>query len=295
MTDNDGFEILTGAIVPRLSIETTARTKHGKTWLALSAPGDLGVISLDPNCRSICEKYVRAQRNEKHPKKIHLKEFLRNPLATVDDINDIKKHWSTVRDAHYKLVDNKSIRTIVWDNGANIWGDCKLAYVGKDKIDPSSLLGMDGKPTGTRIGTQKTMPRDLGEAKREIREMVNAVDDKNLIILHPAEDEYRNDPSDSNKPGVKTGEIKRSGAMPGIEFLTQVEVRQTRDEITGQFMARLMSSTANSDIRGRKGELVWKNNGNVWVPSPDELVGDDINFAMIAMAVFPDSDWDSWQ
>ena len=281
-TTESAFEVIDGEMKPRLTVLATGRTKSGKTWFSLSSPGDIGIISLDTNCKSICHKY-----HSEHPeKKLHYAEFLRSPLSQLEDINDLKKHWNRVRDAHYAMLKIPSIRTIVWDTVSSFWDDCKLAYVGREKPDLSSEVDKDGKPTGKKFGTQKTMPRDLGEPKRDIREMINACDDKNLVMLAGAKDEWRND--------VKTGGIERI-AMPGIEYLSQCEIELTREPLTGTFIARMLGSTANADLRGRVGSMSYvQGQGDVWVPSQDELTGEDINFASVGVAVFPFSEYESW-
>lgn len=282
------FEELTGAIVPRMTVAVHARTKSGKTWLALSGPGDVGIVSNDANTKQIANKYKAL-----HPeKKIHYVEFLRSPLSLVDDINELKRFWIEYRDAYYRMLEIKSIRTMVIDTHTVAWEDCKLAYVGREKPDLSSEVDpKTGKPTGTRFGTQKTIPRDLGEPKREIREMINAIEDKNLMLLMHADDQWKDDPTGK---GFKTGKIVQKG-MPGIEYLSQLSLELFREEKTGTFVARMMSSTANADIRGREGALVFRNGRDVWEPSQDELINEDINFAMLGISVFPNSELSDWE
>ncbi len=275
------FEMLTGKIKPRMTVLIDGKTKSGKTWLALSGPGDLGIVSNDANTREIANKYKR-----EHPEKIiHFKEFLRSPLSQIEDINELKKFWGQYRDAYYRMLDIKSIRTVILDTHTTGWEDCKLAYVGREKPDLSSPVDDKGKPTGTRFGTQKTMPRDLGEPKREIREMINAAEDKNLILICQSADQWKND--------IKTGKLERKG-MPGVEYLSQCEIQMFRDEVTGTFVARMLGSTANSDIRGREGKMEFKGGKDVWTPSQDELIDEDVNFAMVAISVFPSSEIEEW-
>ena len=282
------FEVLDGKITPRMTLCLDGKTKSGKTWLALSGPGDLGIISNDSNTKQIAQKYAAL-----HPeKKIHYVEFLRSPLSQIDDINILKKFWTAYRDAYYKLTESKTIRTLVVDTHTTQWEDCKLAYVGKDKPDLSSPVDDKGKPTGTRIGTQKTIPRDLGEPKREIREMINAAGDKNLVMICQSEDEWKDDPTGK---GFKTGKVKRKG-MPGVEYLSQCEIQLFREEKTGEFVARMQSSTANASIRGREGALTYDaKRGDYWKASDDELVGDDINFAFIGITLYPQTEMTDWE
>lgn len=280
------FEELDGRVTPRLTVIVDGKTKSGKTWFALSAPGPLGIISNDANTLEIANKWKR-----KDPaKQIHYKEFIKSPLWQVqagDDINVIKEHWRKFREAYYRLLEIKSIRTVIVDTHTVQWDDCKLAFVGRYKPDPTSPVDKEGKPTGQAVSIQRTIQRDLGEPKRDIREMINAAGDKNLILLCHSEPEYKND--------VRTGKMGRKG-MPGVEYLSQCEVQCFRDETSGEFVARMLSSTANSSIRGREGALEFdRTNGkSKWKPSSDELVSDDINFQMVALAVFPSTEWEDW-
>jgi hypothetical protein len=284
------FEMITDRVTPRLTILPFGKTKNGKTWFALSSPGDLGIISNDTNTKQIAQKYVGL-----HPgKKIHFAEFNKSPLSQIDDINELKKFWANYRESYYKMLSIKSVRTLIVDTHTIQWDDCKLAYVGKDKPDPSSEIDpKTGKPTGTRIGTQRTIQRDLGEPKREIREMINAIGDKNLILIAQGEDEYKDGPDGK---GFRTGRIKPKG-MPGVEYLSQCEIFMFRDEKTGTFVARMMSSTANSSIRGREGAMVFnsKLGQDIWESSPDELTNEDINFAMVGVTVFPQTELADWE
>ncbi len=281
------FEIITNKITPRMTLCVDGRTKSGKTWLALSGPGEIGIVSNDSNTKQIAQKYAG-----EHPeKKIHYVEFLRSPLSQIDDINELKRFWTDYRDAYYRMLAIKSIRTVIVDTHTTSWEDCKLAYVGREKPDVSSEVTKDGKPTGTRFGTQKTIPRDLGEPKREIREMVNAAEDKNLVLICQSADQWKDGP---NGIGFKTGKIERKG-MPGVEYLCSLDVQLFREEKTGTFVARMMSSTANADIRGREGALVFHNSKDVWQPSQDELINEDINFAMLGISVFPQTEIEDWE
>src|SRR5271157_297397 len=107
------FETINGTdSYPRLTLLLFGPTKEGKTWTALSAPGPLGIISNDSNTRVSANKWKR-----EHPDTVieHYKEFFRSPLSEIDDVNDIKRHWSGYRDAYYAMVKNKSIRSIIMD------------------------------------------------------------------------------------------------------------------------------------------------------------------------------------
>lgn len=281
INEND-IQLLDDKIQPRLTVCVHGRTKHGKTQFALTAPGDLGIISLDVNCKPVAKKYLQ---NNPESKNIHVAEFMRSALSQIEDINNLKAHWNKVRDAHYKMLDMKSIRTIIWDTHTQMWEDCKLAYVGREKPDLSAEVDAQGNPTGKKFSTRKTMPRDLGEAKRDIREMINACGDKNLVILCTAKDVWTND--------VKTTDIERVG-MPGVEYLSQCEVMLFRDALSGEYVGRILGSTANSDLRGRPGTVSFQGK-DIWRPSEDELVGEEINFAMVGWKVFPElTEYEDW-
>ena len=275
------FEVLDGSISPRMTILNYAESKHGKTWLAASAPGDIGVLGLDKNSRETCNKYKR----EIDPtKNIIFKDLTRSPLSAIEDINELKQHWRGVRDSYMSLLRIPSVKTVVIDTMSQAWDDCKLAYLGRERPDQSSDVDAKGNATGKKISAAKTMPRDYGEPKRELREMVTAATDlnKNLIMIHRAKRKWVNDKA--------TDEMELEG-MSGIEFLSDVTIYQFRDRVTGDFIARLMSSTMNSQLRGREGARVFvpERQTNIWRPSDDELMGDDINFQMVGITVFPET------
>ena len=83
--------------------------------------------------------------------------------------------------------------------------------------------------------------------------------------------------------------------MPGIEYLSQGSVQLFREEKTGTFVARMMDSTANADIRGREGALVFKNSKDMWEASQDELINEDVNFAMIGISIYPQTNLEDWE
>ena len=284
------FEMLTGKITPRLTILVHGPTKTGKTWFALSAPGELGIISNDANTKQIANKYVL-----EHPgTKIHYCEFLKSPLSRIDDINVLKKFWISYRDAYYRLLEIPAVRTVIVDTHTIAYEDCKLAYIGKNVPDSSSVVNDKGEATGTRIIAEKIikvggqMKKDYSEPNRDIREMVNAAGDKNLVLICHSDDDYQND--------VKTGKL-RPKSMKGLEYLSQVAIETSREKTTGTFIARMNSSTANSDIRGREGALVFKGKlgKDVWEPSADELTNEDVNFAMVGITVFPQTELTDWE
>jgi hypothetical protein len=287
-TDKFTYEVITpGKIVPRITIINSGGPRDGKTSFMLSGPGPYAVLSNDVNTRIICEK------ESKKGKKIYFKEMLKRPTpalsigTTVEEQNAHKRYWKEFRDAYYRFLEMKDVRTIGLETGGRMYEDARYAYLGRPRIDVLAETNGKGEQTETRISIEKVAQRDYGPVKDEIRDMINdcSATGKNLIVNHWDKDEYVNN--------VRTGRRIPDGLI-GISYLGQAETWQYRDRDTGEFRIVLMNSTANGDIRGRRGDYQVINGITRYVPGPDELVGEEVNFAMVATAIYPDSDFELW-
>lgn len=146
-------------------------------------------------------------------------------------------------------------RTTVIDTADEAWGVLRLARFGK---------------------LDQVKPHHYGPVNAEFRDLFRECydHDGNVIMIHKAKSEYIDD--------RKTGKLERAG-FSETGFLTQVELYMWREEIEDRddasdngFRAKIISCRQNAEIEG------------------EVLQGEMLNFPMLAMMVFPDSDESDW-
>lgn len=247
------FECLNGHLTPeKLAICNYGEHGTGKTRLIATAP-DVGVIPLDRKTRGTIER-VRAELNPTGRIWFPKIDFIRqaNPMALAvmspeDSIKYYRKHVDRIKDACWTLADPKHpCRTIGIDSGSQLWEDILFANYGRN---------------------QKIMPRDRGSANQEMKDLLNSLQGKHLIITHRAREVWKNE-----KP---TGTFDVAG-FADIGYYVNVLVEHERGERDGKFSLSARMCQANASLHGDAGRKM--------------LEGDDITFLSLAMKVYGDGD-----
>ncbi len=160
-------------------------------------------------------------------------------------------HINRVKSVAFRMADTPSIRTIGIDTFGQWVEDCLFANYGR---------------------TDKIMPLDKKSFNQEVRDFLNAISHKNLILTHHAAQIW-----EQNKP---TNKYKPASSFAKIGHYTNVAVRQSRRKVPvdGEptYTLSVLDCTANVGLIGT-----------------DLLYDGDITFSNLANAVFEDAP-DGW-
>lgn len=273
------FIELTGDEQDKFSIASRGGQGTGKSRLAATMPDPIGVIPLDRKTRATVAKI-----SKELGKKILIpkEDFIRvgNPMQLAmmqDDCGKSKKmefgsvmpdccsshfyrwHVNRIKEAAFKFAEmpDKKCKSIVIDTGSQLSQDVLFACYGR---------------------TQKIMPRDRGMYNEEMKNIIDSISGKHLLITHKEKEIWKNE-----KP---TDETRASG-FGEIGYHVNVEIRHYRGKPVSQddgskwkpFLIDIDQCQANAALVGERKAL------------EDEA----ISFQQLAMLVYPDSDSDAWE
>jgi len=275
-----------------LIISLTGQPGSGKTRLGATAPGDIGLIPTHrkayPTAASVADKFGRRVIVPKD-------NFARssNPLAAkakavCDAEDDAKKsdkafqvdidqpqpkcctkhssRWMVdrMKRAAMQMVAMPSVKTLLIDSGTHLYEDVVFACYGRD---------------------EKIIPLDRKIANREMRDFLEALAVKNLIVTHEAQEIWEDygPPIDAkgNRKSRPTGKFKPSG-WKHIGYFASIELEMVVDADVpageGRYRLDVKKCQENAALVGRAGLLT----------------DDAITFQNVAAAIWPDADPDVW-
>jgi hypothetical protein len=172
--------------------------------------------------------------------------------------------WHVRRMTHfgYMLLADDRVKTIAIDSFGTFCADVSYANYGTTGVISASDFGF--------------APRE--DMNKELREFLNAMSRKNLILTHHSAAVWEN-----NQP---TGRNKPESAWKGVDYFQTLEVELVTEEIRGagnrveqvRYKAMCRDCQANPALIGK-------------VLAED----DQISFSYLAAKVFPDSDPGNWE
>lgn len=258
-----GFVTPVSVIVPRVTICTTAGEKVGKTFLSMTAPGKIAVISTDTGTRAVVEDCIRRTG----------KEIILLQLTAATALLEAKRgdqgsgEWQRAKDAIYSVVEDKSVRTLVGDTWTEVWELCRLAAFGKlAQVKPHHYA----------------IPN--GEFRTLLKYAYEARPDLNAVYIHKHKKEYRGNAKDDSSNW--TGRFERSG-MADVPFLVDVVVEQyKRMERDDSGLSHLYFGMRVLDSRLKPEYVV-----GCEFESEAGIEGgvDECNFTKLAETVWPDT------
>lgn len=209
--------------------------KHGKTHIALTAPGPIYCQSLDTGTDDIVHKYIQGGPFWDGSRTIHLYPPYSVDVGGAYDFSDADSEpmrrmlaeaagpvWDQwVADYLYAL---DHARTIIWDTESEAWELLRLAR-----------FGILNPKTGRDRGNV------WGPVNAEYRRLIRLGSDKgvNFALIQKVKDEYAND--------KKTGRKERKG-FADIGYMAQVVVWATRSGST--FTQTVTDCRQNPDLNG---------------------------------------------
>lgn len=229
MALSDRFK-LPGEVTPFHILSIQARAKHGKTDFAARAPGTIGFQSWDFGTDGVVQKHMddktilvaeyqldldvtadaAMQAAARSGKADELREIARQE-SEKQSAKIRKSAWEPFIKDYQGLLDEPSVRTIVWDTATETNEVLRLTNFGKLEKNPQIAYG----PINAEL---KALVRKAAERR------------KNLILLHQMSEEYS---ESGDGKSMATGRYKRKGNN-AIEYLVHsfVEIRKTMDKKT---------------------------------------------------------------
>lgn len=180
----------------RLIASIDGAEKTGKTHLCLSAPGPIFYQDCDIGTEGMIERILENRHDIFHHKYEWVKDMRKAKQNVKEAVYPI---FYKFMEDYYKALDSSlkpgGFRTIVWDNGADLWQMCLLAHLGKDvQIQPQ----------------ERTQANDMFRSMIRTAMARNA----NLLITHPL------------VPDFEDARLwKRDRAFNKIAFLVQAAIQ----------------------------------------------------------------------
>ena len=109
----------------RLLLRVSGLEFAGKTHFALTAPDPIGILNMDRGLEGVVEKFLDGCIATKE---IHSTDFRHMPVKTQDDH---EARWYKVEETHNTLLNDKAIRTIIWDTDTEAWEMARMAHFGR--------------------------------------------------------------------------------------------------------------------------------------------------------------------
>lgn len=190
-----GFEQADTTVYPRLIVDIHAQEKVGKTHFGLTAPGDIAMFNLDIGLEGVVHKFADKKRIMVYD--MHIPH---------NDPESAEKIWEDFKDVYAAALKDKSIRSIIFDTGSELWEMCRLARFGK---------------------IAQVQPWHYGPVNAEFNGVIRDAfrSQKNLVMLHKMKPLYVND--------KRTKKYERAG-FGTVGYIVQLSLRLTKDDEDGR-------------------------------------------------------------
>ena len=266
--DNRFKKVTPKSRVRRLIESVEGPEKTGKSHHAFTAPAPIVYFDTDYGSEGVVEKFAGDKDiydyEVKTAKDILIKH--KDTKGQGPQV-DATEEFDRFKDAYYDSLNDKTIRTVVWDTATEVWELLRLAFFGKLAQVP---------------------PMKYGPANEEYRRLVRAAfdTDKNLILLHRVKDEYV---GDTNTGSMRTGKKLRAG-FNDTGFLVQLNVVTYFDSPKSEdgdpeegFGLYVRDCRQNMGIAGMR------------LQGKIEGIGSMCSFPYLATSVFPDTELGDWK
>jgi hypothetical protein len=265
----------------RLAIASYGNPGAGKSRFAGTFPSPIGVVALDRK-----SKFSIGKAAEEFGKELLIPDVelvrISNPmrLAMMDDSCGRREspkfgspeptccsshfyrwHVNRIKEVAFTLAEmpDSKCRSIVIDSASQLAEDVLYANYGR---------------------TLKIMPRDRGAYNQEMREFLNAISSKHVLLTHQAKEVWVNE--------QPTGRFRRKG-WTEIGYNVNVEIEHYRASkrdavdgiVEGEFLVDVTMSQTNPSLHGEAGARL--------------LFGEAITFQNLALKVVEGSQPEDWE
>lgn len=198
----------------RVVMSLEGMDKTGKTHFALTAPGPIALFNFDIGLEGVIHKFAD-------------KEILTSDVqfARTGDADAWVQTWEDFKRMFTEAIRHPDVRTVVIDNGTEMWELLRLARLGK---------------------LTQVMPHKYTELNTEFRELMRREvfeSNKNVIFIHKVKQQWVNDKF--------TGKYERAG-FKDIGYLVQLNALSWWDEDEQEFCLTVMNSRHDPELIGEE-------------------------------------------
>jgi hypothetical protein len=253
---------------PRLAISADGRDKRGKTyWSIMTTPEPIAVVTNDTGTEAVIQKAIKAGRKVSgvfevmfetpDPKVIAAKNVDKEQEA------EWRKVWNRYKEGIYRVMDDKTIRTLVRDTETGLYELVQLATFGK-----------------IRSNLRKDLWTELnGEYCKLFWDLYKNRPDLNIILIHKAKKQYGAD----DKP---TGKFERAGHKD-VGFQVDLSLNFEWEPILSDFYTEIDRAQPLRYMDNRDNLI-----GKRWYAAPSDPAESPSHFGYLAMTVFPETEAD---
>jgi len=196
----------------RIVLSLEGMDKTGKTHFALTAPDPIALFNFDIGLEGVVHKFAD-------------KEILVSDVrvAKTGGEDMWEKAWDAFRKMFTDAIRHPDIRTVVIDNGTEMWELLRLARLHK---------------------LTKVMPHQYTEVNEEFRELMRTEvfeSNKNVIFVHKVKQQWVNDKF--------TGKYERAG-FKDIGYLVQLNALSWWDDDEQEFVMTVVNSRHDPALIG---------------------------------------------
>lgn len=249
----------TTSIVPdgTISIAPFGGPGSGKTRLFCTAPGRVGILSLDKKTRVTVQKWRLEHPKDMDKFVMPKKDFIRETnldIDTMPEANQIhyyRKIVDEMKAAVKTMARMDDVRTICIDTGTVLFRSMYFAHFAR---------------------SSRIIPRDRGAVYQEFEDFINSFQHKNLIIAHQPKDIWEND-KDTGQKGPDG--YKKLGHL--VDTVIEMRVSRVKKLGSGKYIVRVSQSQSAPELEGQT-----------------ILTDNEISFPALAMQIRPDSNPGDW-
>ena len=247
----------------RLAVSVDGRDKRGKThWCLMTAPEPIAVVSNDTGTHARVQDALKAGRKIAGVFNVEFETPDPKVIAAakVDQAqHDLwKKSWSQYKESIYRVMDDKTIRTLVKDTETGLYELVQLAVFGK-----------------MRSNARKDLWAELNaEYVKLFWDLYKGRPDLNILMIPKAKKQYGAD----DKP---TGKFERAGHKD-VGFQVDLSLNFEWDGVMSNFYTEISRDQPLRYMQNRENLI-----GKRWY-ADDET--NPSHFGYLAMTVFPETE-----
>jgi len=256
---------------PRLAVSLDGLEKRGKTYWAIMTPPDpIAVISNDTGTENIVRMAMKKGRKIYGNGIFDVSFKTPDPKVIAAKNVDAEEHaawqtaWARYKEGIYKIIDDKTIRTVVKDTETGLYELAQLSTFGK-----------------LRSNARKDLWAELNaEYCKVFWDLYKGRPDLNIIMIHKSKKQYE---KNSKGDEVWNGKYERAGHKD-VGFQVDLTLNCQWDSTMKDFYTEI---DVNHPVRymENRDNLI----GKKWFAADEN---DPSHFAILAMTVFPETELD---
>jgi len=256
---------------PRLAVSLDGLEKRGKThWAIMTSPEPVAVISNDTGTENIVRMAMKKGRKIYGNGIMDVGFESPDPMVIAASNVDKAEHetwiksWKKYKDGINRIIDDKTIRTVVKDTETGIYELAQLAVFGKLRSNARKDLWAELNAEYTKVFW------DLYKGRPDI----------NILLIHKNKKQYA---ANSKGEEVWNKKYERAGHKD-VGFQVDLSLKFEWDSVMKDFYTEIDTNQPLRYMENRD-KLI----GQKWFAGDEN---DPSHFAILAMTVFPETELD---